>query len=181
MSEQFVHVRGLEALQKALDELPAKVEANIMRAALAAGARVIAAQAKAIAPLEVNPPGFNFYKKSLGWSPGALKRSIKVTSRLRNGRVTATVKAGDKVAYYAGWVEFGTAAHWIKPKNKKALFFGGKAVKGVQHPGARKNPFMRIAMDAEAQRALQAVGERIKKRLTKEGIDTPDLDYGGAA
>lgn len=178
--DTFVHVKGLSALQKAMDELPAKIEANIMRAALAAGARVIRDRARAICPLEVDPPGNNTYKKSLGWTPGALKRSLKVSSRLDRaaGRVTATVRAGDKVAYYAKWVEFGTAAHWIKSKNKQVLFFNGRAVRAVEHPGARKNPFMRIAMDAEAQRALLAVGQRIQKRLTADGINTPDLAVG---
>lgn len=172
----LVHVKGLAALQKALDELPAKIEANIMRAALSAGARVIANQAKEIAPME--PPNTaSTYKQSLGWTPGALKRSIKVSSRLKGGKVIATIRAGNKQAYYAHMVEFGTAAHMIRPKGKKSLFLAGVMREVVNHPGARKNPFMRIAMDAEAQRALLAVGERIKRRLTKEGIDTPDVDF----
>lgn len=174
MTDTLVHVKGLAALQKALDELPAKIEANIMRAAMAAGARVIANRAKEIAPLEANPPGLHAYKKSLGWSPGELRRSIRVTSRAKAGRVTATVRAGNKLAYYAHMVEFGTAAHLIKARKGGVLFFGGKTVKQVMHPGARKNPFMRIAMDAEAQRALVAVGERVRRRLNAQGINVPD-------
>lgn len=177
MSDTEIHVKGLAALQKALDELPAKLEVNIMRAAMAAGARVISKQAKQICPIE--PTGTaNDYKRGLGWTPGALQKSIRVSSRLKGNQVIATVKAGNKQAYYAHMVEFGTAAHWIKPKNKKALVFGGVVREKIYHPGSRKNPFMRIAMDAEAQRALEAVGERIRTRLAKEGINVPDTATG---
>ena len=41
-----VKVKGLAELQAALDGLPAKIEANIMRGALRAGANVIRAEAK---------------------------------------------------------------------------------------------------------------------------------------
>ena len=45
------------------------------------------------------------------------------------------------------WIEFGTAPHIIRPKDKKALKFkvGGKDVfaKEVHHPGTRPQPFIR--------------------------------------
>ena len=48
----------------------------------------------------------------------------------------------------------------------------------VFHPGARKNPFMKIALDSQAQAAVERVGEYIRGRLTKQGIEIPDSgDY----
>lgn len=168
-----VHVKGLAELQAALDTLTAKLQVNIMRGALRAGGKVIQQHAKSIAPVE--PGGTEHpYKKSLGWEPGALRKSIKLSAKLQGGAVVAKVKAGNKQAYYAHMVEFGTAAHWIKPKNGKVLVIKGNPVPAVYHPGARKNPFMRLSMDTKAQAALEQVGDYIRTRLTKEGINVPD-------
>lgn len=155
-----VNVKGFKELQTFLDQLPAKVEANIMRSALRAGAKVIAEEAKANVPV----------------AAGDLRDSVRVSARLRRGVVTATVKAGNKKAWYWRFVEFGTAAHAIKGKNGGALAFGSGLRKSVMHPGARAKPFMRPAMDGKANDALVAIGEQIKKRLTKQGIDASGVD-----
>lgn len=153
-------ITGLDELQKFLDQLPAKIEANIMRSALAAGARVIGKEAKRNVPVR----------------RGGLRASIRVSSRLKNGKVTASVKAGNKNAWYWRFVEFGTRPHDIKPKNRKSLFFAGMNKEIVHHPGARPHPFMRPALDSQSAAAIQAVGEQIKKRLTKQGLDVSEVD-----
>lgn len=158
MSE--VNITGLKELQAFLDQLPAKVEANIMRGALRAGANVVKAEAQANVPVKT----------------GALKAGLKVSTRSRRGVVTASVKAGGKHGYIAKWIEFGTAAHFIKPKTAKSLFFAGLFSDGVDHPGSRPKPFMRPALDSQAQSALQAVGEAIKKRLNKEGLNASGVE-----
>lgn len=61
---------------------------------------------------------------------------------------------------YAPYVEFGTSAHIIRPKNGKALAWGKKigktksgvdkrefVYKEVKHPGTTEKPFMRPALD----------------------------------
>jgi len=53
---------------------------------------------------------------------------------------------------YALYVEFGTPPHIIKPKDKKALHWGGATgpiVKEVMHPGTRPQPFIRNTLRAE--------------------------------
>lgn len=176
MSETLYDIHGLDALGKFMDELPKKVQTNIMRSAMSAGAAVIAKQAKVIAPVEPANAS-SAYKKSLGWAPGALKKSIRISrGRILGENVVAKVTAGNKQAFYAHMVEFGTAAHWIRPKGAKSLFLAGVNRTAVDHPGARKNPFMRIAMDAEAQRAFQAVANKMRDRLTPLGLETPDTD-----
>lgn len=173
------NLTGGRELQMFLNQLPAKLERNVMRSALAAGARVIQAQAKSNAP--VAPPNSR-NKERYGGYAGALRDSIRVTGQAKGGRVLVSVKAGGARGkkgykadvYYANFVEFGTAAHAIKPKNFKFLFFGGARRGAVMHPGAQARPFMRPAFDATHANAIVAVGNQIRKRLTKAGLELPD-------
>lgn len=173
MTNDTINVKGLSDLQKALDTLTDKIQNNIMRGALRSGAKVLRDHAKAICPVE-SSDAFSKYKASLGWSPGELQRSIRLSAKLSGGAVVAKVVAGNKKAFYAHMVEFGTAAHWIRPVDAKALFFGGQAHKAVYHPGARRNPFMRITFDAHSRAAVEQVGGYVRARLTKDGINIPD-------
>lgn len=149
------NMKGGAELQKFLDQLPAKVEANVMRAALRAGAKVIEEEAKRNVPVD----------------SGDLRDSIRVSTRSKRGTVTASVKAGNKKAWYWRFVEFGTAAHSIDGKKGGPLSFNGLFTRSVMHPGARAKPFMRPALDAKANEALEAVGQAIAKRLTKRGLE----------
>lgn len=154
------NVTGLKELQAFLDQLPAKVEGNIMRSAMRQGANVLLAEAKSNVPVK----------------SGLLRDGLKVSVSLRKGVVKAKVKATGKHGPLAHLVEYGTAAHFIKPKSAKSLFFAGLFSNGVDHPGATAKPFMRPALDSQSQAALVAVGEQIKKRLTKQGLDVQDID-----
>lgn len=174
MSERVV--TGLSELQKFLDELPAKMEANIMRSAMRAGAKVILTEARAKVPVAA-PSGEN--ARLYGAYAGALRDSLRITTSLKAGTVKAVVRAGnnkkDQPVFYAHFVEFGTAAHRIMPQHAKALFFGGHPMaQGVNHPGAVAKPYMRPAMYSQATAALVAVGEKVKARLTKQGIEGAD-------
>lgn len=156
-----VQLAGLADLQAMLDQLPANIEKKLMRSALRAGQKVVLEQAK-----------FSIHNVS-----GALAKSLRISTSARGGVVKATVKAGDKKAFYAHMVEFGTAAHFIKPKSAKSLFFAGVMKEGVDHPGARKSPFMRPALDAQASNespAFQAVAAYLVPRITKELAKLPD-------
>ncbi|MDP3650901.1 MAG: HK97 gp10 family phage protein [Rhodoferax sp.] len=154
------NVKGLKELQAFLDQLPAKMEANIMRAALRQGAKVVLSEAKGNVPIKT----------------GALKAGLRISTNSRRGVVTAKIKAGGKHAHIAKWLEYGVAAHFIKPKKAKSLFFAGLMRDGVDHPGIAPKPFLRPALDSQSQAALLAVGEAIKKRLTKQGLDASGVD-----
>lgn len=157
MSE--VNVKGLRELQTFLDQLPAKVERNILRGALRAGANVI----KPVAQGQIRHVS------------GELARSLKVRSNARGGTVTASVYTR---VFYAPFLEYGTKPHEIKTKNGGALSFGGGFVKSVDHPGARAYPFLRPAMDSQAGAAVIAAAEYARLRLsTKHGLDTADLSF----
>jgi HK97 gp10 family phage protein len=99
--------------------------------------------------------------------------------------------AGDKNAYYAHMVEFGTASFYtgkgktvgkpyiIKAKDstgtelstgnkRRALKIGATMVNQVTHPGIRPRPFMRPAFDQSKDQALKVMADYIKTRIPKE-------------
>lgn len=160
-------VDGLAELHKLLLSLPATVEGAVMRGALRAGQKVFMDAAKAAVPVD----------------DGALRDSIKINFRRRSqkfGVVRMHLTAGGKTAWYAHFVEYGTASFYtgtgrskrkpykIKPKKKGALLFGGKVRETVTHPGIKPQPFMRPAFDAHNLQAIAATAAYIRKRLPKE-------------
>ena len=151
MSE--IEVTGLAGLQALLDELPARIEGNVVRGGLRAAAKVVEMEAKRLCPVG---------------KTGDLRNSIRVTLRSKHGHISATVKAGNAKAFYAHMVEFGTARHWIKPKNRKSLFVAGLLREAVDHPGAKKEPFMRPAIDGKADEAIDAMAAYLRERIPKE-------------
>lgn len=159
-----VNINGLKELDASLKLLPEKMQRNVLRAALRAGSKEIADEAKRLAPVK----------------SGRLRDSIRVTSRIKYGQPTAKVVAGGrskdkkKSAWYAHFIEFGTAAHIVRAKTAKALAFGNTRVFEVQHPGGQKKPFLRPAADTKARAALGRFAEYVRGRLTKEGLEIPD-------
>jgi len=158
-----IRVTGLSELQAFLDQLPSKIEANIMRGALRAAAKPIKDGAKSLAPVgepvDTNKRRYKLYA-------GALKDSIRISGRIdkRDGKITAAVKAGGKTkgadVFYAHFIEFGT-----RPRENNA--------------GVSSRPFMRPALDGQATNAIIAAGEYIKKRLaTKHGLNTAEIEIG---
>jgi HK97 gp10 family phage protein len=161
-----VNVKGLSDLAAFLDQLPTKVQNNVMRGALRAGMAPVRDDAKAYAAV----------------ATGLLRDGLKVSTRNKGGVVTASLKATGKHARVAHLVEFGTAAHRIAAKDGGALSFGGGFVQHVDHPGARARPFLRPALDGQAQNAIIAAAEYMKERLsTKEGLDTSAVLIEGDA
>lgn len=159
-----VHVKGLDALQKFLDQLPAKVEKNVLRGALRAGMKTVLPVAKQ-----------NVHSVS-----GQLAAGLKLGTRARGGQVVAYIKASGPHGFLAKWIEFGTRAHNIAAKQDGWLSFGGIFAKSVAHPGARARPFLRPALDQQAQAAVTAAAQYMKARLqSKHGIDTSDVVIEG--
>lgn len=160
-------VSGLDDLYRMLQDLPGKVEGNVMRGALRAGQRVLLESVKARVPVD----------------QGDLLKSLRIQFRGRSqkhGWVRMHLVAGDKVAWYAHLVEYGTASYYtgsgnsvgrpyeIRPAGKKSLFFAGLARTQITHPGVKPQPFMRTGFDAGAVLALQAVRDYIAARLPRE-------------
>lgn len=156
-----VHVKGLADLQKFLDQLPPKLEANVMRQALRAGMKTVEPVAK----------------QGVHNVSGKLAAGLKIKTSTRKGVARAKLVTTGKHAFVARWVEFGTAAHYIAAKAGGSLFFRGLFTKIAKHPGSRPKPFLRPALDQQSGAALLATGEYIKKRLAKKhGLDTSGID-----
>lgn len=158
------HVKGLDELQKMLDQVTPKIEANIMRGALRAGMVIVKPIAQA-----------NIHSVS-----GELAAGLKVGTRRRGHTVTSNIKATGPHAHVAHLVEFGTRPHNISAKANGWLSFLNIFRLSVQHPGTKPRPFMRPALDGQATAAVVAAGNYMKNRLaTKEGLDTSHITIEG--
>lgn len=163
MSE-FKHVKGLADLQKFMNQLTPKLEANVMRGALRAGMKIVLPVAQA-----------NIHSVS-----GELAAGLKLGTARKGGMVMASIKAKGPHGFIAKFVEYGTAAHVIEGRNGGWLNVLGQLRKSVDHPGAKAKPFLRPALDAQAQNAVVGAAEYIKNRLaTKEGLDTSAVRIEG--
>lgn len=161
-------VTGLKELDKALKDFSAKLEGAIVRGGLRAGTTVFLKRARA----------------HINSRSGELSKSLRIRTKAKRGKVSATLVAGNAKAYYPHMVEFGTASHFISAeaggenvaakinrragRNAKALQFGGAVVSSVEHPGSQPRPFMRPALDGGQQEAVEAMAEYIRNRIRKE-------------
>jgi hypothetical protein len=158
------HVKGLPELQRFLDETPVKFQRNVLRGALRAAMNVVKPVAQG-----------NIHSVS-----GLLAKGLKVGTRLRGGIVTSNLRATGKHAFLALWVEYGTGAHTITARVKRALALSiGAVVRHIRHPGSRPKPFMRPALDGQAMPATVAAGLYIRERLTKSGLDAAHIRVEG--
>ena len=95
------------------------------------------------------------------------KNKSVATGHLRRG-ISADIKGLEATIHtsnikYAPGVEYGTKAHIIRPKNKKALYWKGAKhpVKKVNHPGSRAKPFLIPAFEKEKDQFLEKLKEVI--------------------
>ncbi len=95
---------------------------------------------------------------------GNLKRDIRVFE------VTASeVTVGNTLkAKYAKYVHGGTRTHVIKPKKKKALYWGVRPVKRVNHPGIKANPYLLNAWNIYKSGGLKRAGDELAQSVGEE-------------
>ena len=89
---------------------------------------------------------------------GHLRRGI--TTKIGNMEVTVHTSN----IKYAPMVEYGTKAHIIKAKNKKALYWKGAShpVKSVRHPGSKAKPYLIPAFESEKDNLIKNLKEVIE-------------------
>lgn len=138
-------VKGITDLNKKVAAIPKRVEARA-RAAMEAGADELVDMMKRFVPVDDGD-----LRDSIGWTWGAApKGSVALAESTADSRgLKITVYAGNEKAYYARWVEFGTAPH----------VNGGK-FPGTQNPGIRAQSFF-----FPSWRALR---KRIQARIRRE-------------
>ncbi|MBD3785635.1 MAG: HK97 gp10 family phage protein [Sphingomonadales bacterium] len=101
-------------------------------------------------------------RDSIGWAWGnAPKGSIALDSieARKNAENRIVIFAGNELAYYARFVEFGTSPHSVSERaDLSASAKSGSEQDGIMHPGSAAHPFF-----WPAYRALKA---KIRRRIT---------------
>lgn len=120
MPDLEFEAKGLDELQRALDELPVNLEKNVLRGALRASAKPVVDDARSRVPVLKIPDGRRL--------AGALKRSIRARSvGYRKGKLTGGVTAGGSNSakkadtFYARFIEFGTVKMAARPFLRPAI------------------------------------------------------------
>jgi HK97 gp10 family phage protein len=152
-------VQGLDRLKRKLLAFPKAVEAEI-RKAMETSANEIVALAKSLAPVDDGD-----LQMSISWTWGEAPKGAMVLGRVKSGATASgnmkiTVFAGGGDAYYARWVEFGTAPH-----------LNGGLFTGTKHPGISAQPFFypayRDRRKSAKGRVTRAVNKAAKRIATQ--------------
>lgn len=179
MSRDFP-VKGLAELDRFLSALPKNMQKGAYRAGLTAAARPIRDEVRLRAPK----------------ATGKMAKAIKTGSPRQNpdGTFSVSIRLDGEHSYLGLFHEYGVAAHLIartgkgegrvaiaKAKKGEGTIQGGVMKIGddfvsgiISHPGHAAHPFMRPALDAKADEAVQAFARRIRDYIEgKTGFAAP--------
>ncbi len=160
----MIRILGMQKLKRKFDILPDVLRLEI-RAAMEASAREIVDLAKSLVPKDSHE-----LEESIDWTWGKAPRGALTLGTVQGtekaGDLTITIFAGNDVAYYARWVEFGTRPHnSAKGGGTVAGRISGALGGGVGHPGSRAQPFFFVSYRALRKRA----NSRINRATTAAG------------
>ena len=164
MTQTRISIEGLREMNDALKELEGKAASQATRAGIAKAAQVVRKEMRNRAPV----------------AEGELRRNLIYRIR-KLGQTGFAGKVGPtKDVFYARFIEFGTSGYEIRPQYyqqvkgkrrggnfKKALKFDDQLYGAVQRHPQPPRPFLRPAVDACLQAALDAAGQQIWKRIEK--------------
>lgn len=166
-------ITGGRELARALRELGPRVERNIMRAALNAGAKVIAQRAQNNAKgVDIAPEARRRLVRAIRWKRARGKPGEVVAGvYLRSVRKPGSDDTADDPRVWGLWVEYGTADRWT----------GGRTRNGTWRPHRRNRsktrrftgrmtaqPYLRPALDSSVNAALEEVREFAARRIPQE-------------
>lgn len=154
MAKNNLQFKGFEELGQVFDALPGRLGPKVVQGILRKAAKPIVAEAKR---LSSNADVSGDTTESIGI----------IANRSANGLTIGPRRTGKYNGWYAHILEYGSAAHVIRPKKGKALSFLGGTFKSANHPGTVAQPFMRPAFDL-----LYPVAVRIIKEECKIIIDS---------
>lgn len=107
----MTRVVGVQKLNRKLGKIPAAVREEV-RTAMVRSAREIADLAEVLVPQGTTGK----LAGSIGWTWGEAPRgALSLGKVATGGDMTITVYAGDREAFYARWVEFGTVKVAAQP------------------------------------------------------------------
>jgi len=147
-----IKITGLDELERSLKDFPLRVAKNIVARTVYAGAAIVRNEARAICPVRT----------------GALRRSIRIKrSRSPRGSFQVVYNVGPGL-WYGRLVEYGTKAHKITPRFKKAIKIGEVLGEWASHPGAGKRPYLRPAFDKSTRNIIEAMRAKLKAGIDAE-------------
>ena len=152
----MVQISGLKELQASLDRLAKRDSNRIARRGISKMAQIIRKEMRAQAPRET----------------GDLRKNLNYRI-FRDSRGGFRGKVGPKPqAFYARFIEFGTAAHIIPRKDtkgrpQKKLRIGNNVYASVKHPGITPKPFLRPAFESSKRRAVDEAGKLMWSLIEK--------------
>lgn len=180
MADGFtVKLEGIDELKRRLNDASKTIRVKAVRGALRKAGQIISKAAKVAAPVLSVPTKTR--------KPGTVKKAIAVRNSkfarqagnegvfigvrpLRGARQNKLGKAGannPNDPYYWRFIEFDTKPHLIKAKNKKCLYFNGKFVKSVNHPGTKGKRFLTQAADSKGEEAIKTFMDSVIPQIEK--------------
>lgn len=160
-------VQGISDLNKKVAALPRRIE-RAAKDAMEKGADELVAMMKRLVPQDTGD-----LRDSIGWTWGNAPAGSRVIAQSdANERgLRITVYAGSKKAYYAAWVEFGTAPHNVASGGGNKSHSGD--VNG--HPGNRAQPFFFPSYRALRKRIQARIKRQTRAAMKMQG---PQLAAG---
>lgn len=159
MAEIFtVKIEGLAEIEKRLQALPENVRKKHVRKALQDGSELVRVDVQrrvaAISARRIKDD-FLFFLRA----PDMKHLKDYVVSKVKVGvrGAYAIVGLNYKEVRHGHLVEFGTKPHKIKI---------GKIT--INHPGAKKQPFMRPAFDAQGDKSVDVITTQLRDAVEKE-------------
>lgn len=164
-------VQGIRELEAKLAAIPARVE-RLTRAAMEKGAQELVDMMKRLVPADSGD-----LRDSIGWTWGGAPKGSFALFQVRGsksdeakyGALRITVYAGSDKAFYARFVEYGTAPHNVSQGGGNKSFRG----EARPHPGARAHPFFFPAWRALRKRIQARIKREMKKAIRFVGPDLP--------
>ncbi|PDS97521.1 hypothetical protein CO659_12715 [Rhizobium sp. S9] len=141
-------IKGLKELQRKLDRLP-QVAKERIREAMEQGAGEIVTMMRSLVPTDSGD-----LRDSIAWTWGRAPKGAMTLGKVQSvgGDLTITVYAGNATAYYARFVEFGTASHTA----------GGKFA-GATIPAIPASPFFFVSYRANRKKVKSRITRAINK------------------
>lgn len=157
-------VRGINDLSKKVAQIPKRIE-NAVKPAMEKGAQELVDMMKRLVPVDDGD-----LRDSIGWTWGNAPKGAKVIAQsdADSRGLRITVYAGNEKAYYAAWVEFGTAPHNVAQGGGNKSFSGD----ATMHPGSRAQPFFFPSYRALRKRIQARIKRETRKAMKFQGPPT---------
>ena len=166
-----IELEGFSELEAVLKKMPSRVARKPQMKAFRKGGRILVKEMRSRAPISTKVPFESIHRnyskgkasvKSVTHKKGELRRAIKTKMKTNNGMVTMWVGpisgAGEKNdAWYAHFVEFGTAGFTPKRGPYKGKFVSGQS----------PQPFVRPAFDQKKDEVADIVMDELWKEIRK--------------